>query len=183
MFTYTCSLYFIRYVHTVCILQDIYILFCMIFTYSGCIWHAVISRFSGELQSDLDLYVFIVMIAIFVMFHVVYLITVVVKVNTPRINIFVVALEVNYLDWMNDLSLLKLERIGGVMVSVLASDAVDRGFEPRSGQTKDYKIGSCCFSSKHAALRKKCKDWLPRNQDNVSEWGDLFISELLFQIE
>lgn len=59
---------------------DIYILFCMIFTYSGCIWHAVISRFSGELQSDLDLYVFIVMIAIFVMFHVVYLITVVVKI-------------------------------------------------------------------------------------------------------
>jgi hypothetical protein len=27
--------------------------------------------------------------------------------------------------------------IGGVMVSVLASSAVDRGFEPRSGQTKD----------------------------------------------
>jgi hypothetical protein len=26
-------------------------------------------------------------------------------------------------------------RIGGVMVSVLASSAVDRGFEPRSGQT------------------------------------------------
>ena len=28
-------------------------------------------------------------------------------------------------------------RIGGVMVSVLASCAVDHGFEPRSGQTKD----------------------------------------------
>jgi hypothetical protein len=27
------------------------------------------------------------------------------------------------------------------MVSVLASSALDRGFEPRSGQTKDYKIG------------------------------------------
>ena len=27
-------------------------------------------------------------------------------------------------------------RIGGVMVSVLASSAVTRGFEPRSGQTK-----------------------------------------------
>ena len=36
-------------------------------------------------------------------------------------------------------------RIGGVMVSVLASSAVDRGFGPRSGQTKDYKIGICCF--------------------------------------
>jgi hypothetical protein len=27
------------------------------------------------------------------------------------------------------------------MVSVLASSAVDRGFEPQSGQTKDFKIG------------------------------------------
>ena len=41
------------------------------------------------------------------------------------------------------------------MVSVLASGAVDRGFEPRSNQTKDYKIGICCFSAKHAALRRK----------------------------
>jgi hypothetical protein len=32
-------------------------------------------------------------------------------------------------------------RIGGVMVSVLASGAVDCGLESRSGQTKDYKIG------------------------------------------
>jgi predicted oxidoreductase len=29
----------------------------------------------------------------------------------------------------------KEDRIGGVMVRVLASSAVDRGFEPRSGQT------------------------------------------------
>ena len=47
-------------------------------------------------------------------------------------------------------------RIGGVMVSVLASSAVDRGFEPLSGQTKDYKICICCFSAKHAALRIMC---------------------------
>ena len=56
---------------------------------------------------------------------------------------------------------------GGVMVSVLASSAVDRGFEPRSGQTKDYKIGICCFSAKHAALKRKSDDWLARNQNNV----------------
>ena len=31
-------------------------------------------------------------------------------------------------------------RIGDVMVSVLSSSAVDRGFEPRSGQTKDYEM-------------------------------------------
>ena len=28
--------------------------------------------------------------------------------------------------------------IDGVMVSVLATSVVDRGFEPRSGQTKDF---------------------------------------------
>jgi hypothetical protein len=39
------------------------------------------------------------------------------------------------------------------MVSVLTSSAVDRRFELRSGQTKDYTIGMCCFSAKHAALR------------------------------
>jgi hypothetical protein len=30
-------------------------------------------------------------------------------------------------------------RIGGVMVGVFASSAIDRGFQPRSGHTKDYK--------------------------------------------
>ena len=59
------------------------------------------------------------------------------------------------------------DRIGGVMVNVFASSAVDRGFEPRSGQTNDYKIGVCCFSAKHVALRRKSRDWLTRNQNNV----------------
>ena len=59
------------------------------------------------------------------------------------------------------------------MVSVPASSTVDRGLEPRSGQTKDSKIGICCFSAKHAALRRKSKDWLAWNQDNVSKWGDM----------
>ena len=49
-------------------------------------------------------------------------------------------------------------RIGVVIVSVLASSAVDRRFEPRSCQTKDNNIGFCCFSAKHAALRSKSKD-------------------------
>jgi hypothetical protein len=48
--------------------------------------------------------------------------------------------------------------IDGVMVSVLPSSAVDHVFEPRSGQTKEYKIGICCLSTKHAALWKKSKD-------------------------
>ena len=67
------------------------------------------------------------------------------------------------------------------MVSVLSSSVVDRGFEPRLGQAKDCKIGICCFSAKHAALRSKSKDWLAQNQDNVSKWSDMSIRELLFQ--
>ena len=67
------------------------------------------------------------------------------------------------------------------MVSMLASSAVYRGFEPWSRQTKDYEIGICCFSTKHAASRRKSKDWLVRNQNNVSEWNDMSTSRLLFQ--
>ena len=73
--------------------------------------------------------------------------------------------------------MLVLKRIGGVMVIVLASSVVDRGFRSRSGQTKDYQIGICCFSAKH---RIKKKDWLARNRGNVSEWGDMSIRRLLF---
>ena len=57
------------------------------------------------------------------------------------------------------------------MVSVLVSSVVECGFEPRSGQTKDYEIDHYCFSTKQAALRRKSKDWLARNQDDVPEWG------------
>jgi hypothetical protein len=48
------------------------------------------------------------------------------------------------------------------MVIVLASSVIDRELESRSGQTKDFKIGICCFSAKHAALRRKNKDLLAR---------------------
>jgi hypothetical protein len=65
------------------------------------------------------------------------------------------------------------------MVSVLASTSVDHGFESRSGQAKGYYIGICCFSAKHAALRRKSKYWLARNKDNVSEWGDMSMRGLL----
>ena len=62
-----------------------------------------------------------------------------------------------------------------IMINMLTSSVVDHGFEPRSGQTKDYKIGIGCFSTIHLALRRKSKDWLAWNQDNVSEWGDMSI--------
>ena len=51
------------------------------------------------------------------------------------------------------------------MARVLVSSAIDRGFEPQSGQkTKDYKIGICCFSAKHATLMNKSKYWLTGNE-------------------
>ena len=74
-----------------------------------------------------------------------------------------------------------VERICGVMVSVLASNAVDSGFELWSGQTKDYEIDMCCFSVKHTALKRKSKDWLVRNQNNVSTCGNMSIRGLLPQ--
>jgi hypothetical protein len=67
------------------------------------------------------------------------------------------------------------------MVKVLTSSVVDRGFVPRSGKTKDYRIGICCFSAKPTVLRRMSKDWLAQNQDNVSEWVDMSINGLLFQ--
>ena len=67
------------------------------------------------------------------------------------------------------------------MVSLIVSSVVDRGFESRSSQTKDYTIGMCCFSAKHAALRRKSKTWLTRNQNNLPEWSDMSIRGLLLQ--
>jgi hypothetical protein len=66
------------------------------------------------------------------------------------------------------------------MVSVLTSSAVDRRFEHRSGQTKDYETGMCCFSAKHAALRSRRKDSLARNRDNVFEGSDMSTRRPLF---
>jgi hypothetical protein len=66
------------------------------------------------------------------------------------------------------------------VVTVFATNSVDRGFEPRSDQTKDYTICICCFSSKHTSLRRKSRYWLDRNQVNVSDLGDLSIRRLVF---
>ena len=48
--------------------------------------------------------------------------------------------------------LYSLSSVCGVMVSLLASRAVDHGFESQSGQTKDWDIGMCYLSAKHTAL-------------------------------
>jgi len=42
------------------------------------------------------------------------------------------------------------------MVSMITSSAINCEFESRSDQTKDYKIGICCFSAKHTAC--SCDD-------------------------
>ena len=81
---------------------------------------------------------------------------------------------------MSEILQIKFDRISGVLVGVVTSSAGDRGFEPQSDQSTEYKIGVCCFSLKHAALKSKSKDWLARNQNNVSEWGDMSIHGLLF---
>ena len=61
-------------------------------------------------------------------------------------------------------------RIDGLMVHSL--NVVDRGSSPDI---------MCYFSAKHAALGRKSKYLLARNQDNVSEWGGMSIRGLLFQ--
>ena len=79
--------------------------------------------------------------------------------------------------WLN--IWLKVKHSSGVMVSMIASCVVGHEFESRSGMTKNYKNGICCFNAKHVALRSK--DGLARNQNNVSEWSDMSTNGLLFQ--
>jgi hypothetical protein len=52
------------------------------------------------------------------------------------------------------------------MASVLASSVVDRGLEPWSSQTNDYKIGICCFFAKHASLKRKSKELIEAKNVN-----------------
>jgi hypothetical protein len=57
-------------------------------------------------------------------------------------------------DWKNKLSTAaghNLRTASMISMFVLSG----RSWEPRSGKTKDYEIGICCFSAKHAALRRK----------------------------
>jgi hypothetical protein len=52
----------------------------------------------------------------------------------------------------------------------------------RSDQTTDYKIDICCFSVKHAALRRKSKDWLARNQNNRQDLNQSLLLFLIIQL-
>jgi hypothetical protein len=101
------------------------------------------------------------------------------KINSQGFVLFIqICIKIQHVFWWCLFSILG-KRIGGVMVSVLAASAVGRVFEPQSCQTKDYKIDMCCFFAKQAEIRRKSKDWLARNQDNVSEWSGMFIRGLV----
>jgi hypothetical protein len=61
--------------------------------------------------------------------------TIQITLNTKKsANKYVMTIQIKRKSYMTN-------RISGEMVTVLASSVVDRRFEPRSGQTKDYKIG------------------------------------------
>ena len=70
----------------------------------------------------------------------------------------VIGVKIIYIYLQSFVASISIDRINGVMVSMLVSTGVDRGFKPQSGQTTDYEIVICCFSAKHAALRSKSKD-------------------------
>jgi hypothetical protein len=55
-------------------------------------------------------------------------------------------------------------RMGGVMVSVFASNVIDYGLKSKISQTKNYEIVITAFP-----LSIHLQDFLARNQDNVSD--------------
>jgi hypothetical protein len=57
------------------------------------------------------------------------------------------------------------------MVSVFSLSVVDHTFELQLDKTQDNESGIYCFSVNHAVIK---------SQDNVSEWSDMSIHELLF---
>ena len=73
------------------------------------------------------------------------------------------------------LVIIKRNRIDDVMVSMLVSNAVDRGLKP------EIIIDIWCFSSKHTVLRSKSKNWVDRNHDYVPESSEMATHRQLFQ--
>ena len=65
------------------------------------------------------------------------------------------------------------------MVGDLALSAVDRDLSTSSVKPKIKKLIFVTSPDKHT-LRRKSKDWLARNQENVSEWRNMSCG-LLFQ--
>jgi hypothetical protein len=68
------------------------------------------------------------------------------------------------------------------MVSVLTSSVVDRGFEPRSVQTKDYEIGMRCFSANHVALANHYTTDEPTIYHTRGEQADHYTTETVLTV-
>jgi hypothetical protein len=67
---------------------------------------------------------------------------------------------------------LTLSRGGGVIVCLFVCSFIGGSSPDRV--KPDYKICISRFYANHAAIRRKSKDWLARNQDNVFPRGLLF---------
>jgi hypothetical protein len=50
---------------------------------------------------------------------------------------------------LDTITITQFNYVCGVIISVLTSKVIDHGFDPWSGQTKDYQIGIGCFFVKH----------------------------------
>ena len=61
-----------------------------------------------------------------------------------------------------------MDRIGGVMASVLTASAMVRGFESRLDKTKYYNIDIWNFSIKHTVFKSKNKDGLAPNMSRAN---------------
>ena len=68
-------------------------------------------------------------------------------------------------------------RIGGVIVSMLASIV---GSSPSQVKPKTIKLVFIASLPSTHLIRRKSKEWLPRNPDNVSELGDMSFSDCCF---
>jgi hypothetical protein len=70
-------------------------------------------------------------------------------------------------------------RIGGVIVSMLAASVIYRGFAPRLCQAKDYEIGICCFSArsiKEKELVGSESEYCVRVERHVYPWTFVSVS-------
>jgi hypothetical protein len=68
------------------------------------------------------------------------------------------------------------------MVSVVTSSAVDRGFEPQSDQSTEYKIDVCCFSAKTRSINQFWKGTAQRSfQQSLVEIGLVVSEENIFE--
>lgn len=59
---------------------------------------------------------------------------------------------------------------------------IDNDFESQWGQNKAYEICIFCLKPKYAALGGYSQEWWARNHDNISDWNDMAIRRLLFQL-